>query len=123
MKLYQLFRITGVANQTVYDSGLKSTPSEPKTLIAILVQLDKYAATDDNEFKGILETTGVLDIPEKLLPTELFSNVVQASDGGKLGRIEIGVDIKTGEAYRAGMKCSATPVDVRGSYEYEITKS
>ncbi len=122
MKLYQKFRITGVANQDTYDPGLVSTEAEPKTLIAIHVQLDKYAATDDNEFKAILESTTVLDIPEKLLPAELFSNVAQTADGGKLKRIEIGHVIEPGETYKAGMKCSATAVSARGCYEYEITK-
>jgi hypothetical protein len=123
MKLFQLFRITGVANSTIYDGGLKSTPSEPKKLVAVHVQLDKYAATDDNEFKGILETMTVFDFPEKMLPTELFSNTSQAADGGKMKSIPVDHDIEPGEIFKAGMKCSATAVNARGAYEYEIVKS
>lgn len=123
MKLYQKFRITGVANATINDGGLKSTDAEPKTLLAVHVQLEKYAATDDNELVGYLETTQVLDIPEKLLPTELAAAVAQTADGGKLKRIEVNQAIEPGEIYTVGMKCSATPNNARGFYEYEITKA
>ena len=123
MRFFKKFRITGLANQTVFDSGLQSTPSEPKKLIAVHVQLDKYAATDDNEVVGILETMNVFDFPEKLFPTELFSNVAQSANGGKNGTVPVDTDITPGEIFKAGMKCSATAVNARGVYEYEITET
>ncbi len=120
MKLFQKFRITGVANTTTFDGGLKSTPSEPKKLVAVHVQLDKYAATDDNEVLGILETMTVFDFPEKIFPTELFSNTSQAASGGKLKAVPVDHEITPGEIFKVGMKCAATAVDARGAYEYEI---
>jgi len=122
-KLYQKFRITAQANLPIFDDGLKSTESEPKTLKAIHVQLEKYAGTDDNEFVGILETTTIIDMPEKLLPTELAAAVAQTADGGKLKRIEVDMVIPPGEIFKAGMKCAATAVNARGVYEYEITQT
>lgn len=120
MKLYQKFRITGVANADTYDAGLKSTTAEPKKLVAVHVQLDKYAATDDNEVKGILETMTVFDFPEKMFPTELFSNTSQSADGGKMKSIPVDHEITPGETFKVGIKCAATAVDARGVYEYEI---
>lgn len=122
MILHQMFRVTGVANQTILDTGLKSTPSEPKKIRQIHIQCDKYAATDDNQVVGFLETTKVFEFPEKQFETELFSNVAQSVSGHKEKTIEVDHVIEPGETFKIGNTCAATAVNIRGSYEYEIVK-
>lgn len=120
MILHQMFRVTGVANQTTLDAGLKSTPSEKKKIISIHIQNDKYAATDDNQVVGFLETTKVFEFPEKLFPTELFSAVAQSVSGHKSKSIKVDHVIEAGETFKIGNTCAATAVNIRGSYMYEI---
>jgi hypothetical protein len=120
MKFFQLFRLTGVANSTVFDTGLKSTTAEKKRLIAVHTQLDKYAGTDDNQIQGWLEKVKVYDFPEKLFGTELVTNVAQTADGGKMHAVPVEADIQAGDTFKAAIQCAATAVNVRGAYEYEI---
>lgn len=120
MRHFQLFRIVGVENNIIYDPGLKSTEAEPKRLIAVHVQMDKYAATDDNEFQGWHERAKVFDFPEKLIPSEDAADVASAVSEPRSKVVPVDLDIPVGEAFKAAMKCAATKVNVRGVYEYEI---
>ncbi|GAI41359.1 unnamed protein product [marine sediment metagenome] len=120
MKYFQLFRITADANCINYDPGLKSTESEPKRLIACHVQMDKYAATDDNDIQGYHERAKVFDIPEKLFPDELFSNETSTLAGTRYKSVPVDIDIPVGETFKVAIKCAATKVNIRGAYEYEI---
>lgn len=120
MRLFQIFRITGVANSVIYDAGLKSTEVEKKRLIAVHLQMDKYAATDDNQVQGWLERAKIFELPEKMFPTELYSTVVSTTAGVKMPSIPVDVDIPIGEIFKVAMSCAATAIDVRGAYEYEI---
>lgn len=119
---FQLFRVTGVANATTLDPGLNSTEAEKKRLIAVHLQCDKFAATDDNDIVGFWERSKQFDFPEKLFATELYSNVAQTADGGKMHEIPVDLDIPIGETFKVGIKCAATAVNIRGAYEFEITK-
>lgn len=116
----QLFRITGSANSTVFDSGLKSTTSEKKKLINILFQTDKHAGTDDNNVQGWLEKVKVLDVPEKMVPDQLTADVTADAMGNQMSKYEINHEIPEGEIFKSAMQCAATPVNLRGYYEYEI---
>jgi hypothetical protein len=120
MKYFQLFRITGVANSTTYDDGLKSTAAEPKRLIACHVQMNDWAATDDNEVQGYHERAKVFDFPH-----HMFNRVPKDVEPA-VQRLElmsfapVNLDIPEGEAFKVALKCAATAVDARGVYEYEI---
>lgn len=120
MKYFQLFRITGVENTITYDDGLKSTQAEPKRLLAVHAQMDKYAATDDNEFQGWHERAKVFDFPEKLIPSEDAADVASSVSEPRSKAIPVDLDIPIGETFKAAMKCAATKINVRGVYEYEI---
>ena len=120
MRLFQMFRITGVANKVVYDSGLKSTDAEKKRLIAVHIQMDNYAATDDNQVQGWYERSKVFEIPEKLFNTEVFSATSSTAAAVKMSKVPVDLDIPSGEDFKVAMACAATDTDVRGAYEYEI---
>lgn len=120
MRYFQLFRVTGDANKIAYDDGLKSTETEKKKLIAVHLELEKYANTDDNEIQGWHERSKVFEFPEKMFNTELSDAVVAVNTRAKMDKIPVDLDIPTGEAFKIAIKCAATDVDIRGVYEYEI---
>lgn len=120
MRLFQSFRITGIANTTVYDTGLKSTDAEKKRLINVHLQLNAQAATDDNDVQGYHERAKVFDIPEKLIPTQLVTNTTLVQPGDVSRKIPVELDIPAGETFKVAIKCAATLEILRGMYEYEI---
>lgn len=122
MKYFQLFRVIGVANSIIYDTGLKSTETEKKKLIAVHLELEKYAATDDNEIQGWHERAKIFEFPEKMFNTELSNAVVAVNTRVKMDQIPVDLDIPIGETFKIAIKCAATDVDMRGVYEYEIIK-
>jgi hypothetical protein len=122
MKYFQLFRVQGAANSIIYDDGLKSTELEPKRLNTIHLQLEKYANTDDNDIQGYHERAKIFDIPEKMFATELKTATAMSAAGIKMMSIPVDIDIPVGETFKVAIKCAATAVQIRGAYEYEITK-
>ncbi|GAH56621.1 unnamed protein product [marine sediment metagenome] len=120
MRYFQAFRIAGVENSIEYDGGLKSSEAEPKRLIAVHVEVEKYAATDDNEVQGYHERAKVFDIPEKMFADELNDATSMSAAGTKRTSVPVDLDIPAGESFKVAMKCAATAVDIRGMYEYEI---
>ena len=120
MKYFQLFRVTGVANTIAYDGGLKSTETEKKRLIAVHLELEKYANTDDNEIQGWHERAKTFEFPEKMFSTELSNAVVPVNVPRKRDKIPVDFEIPVGETFKVAISCAATAVDMRGVYEYEI---
>lgn len=120
MRLFQMFRITGVADTTTFDTGLKSTEVEKKRLISIHIQMDIYAATDDNQVEGWHERAKVFELPEKMFPTEIYSATISTTAGEKMPSVPVDLDIPIGDTFKVAMSCAATATDVRGAYEYEI---
>ena len=120
MLLFQNWRITGVANTVTYDDGLKSTEAEKKRLIAVWVQLDKHAGTDDNDFQGFHERAKVFDFPGKMIPDQLTADTSHDVAEPRHLVIPVDLDLPAGETFKAAMKCAATLVNSRGVYQYEI---
>ena len=120
MKYFQLIRITGAANAVTYDDRLKSTEAEKKRLIACHIQMDGYAPTDDNEVQGYHERAKVFDIPEKLFPSRIYSQEASVLPEPTSKPIPVDLDIPAGESFKVALKCSASNVNLRGAYEYEI---
>jgi hypothetical protein len=120
MKYFQMFRVTGVANKVTFDDGLKSTETEKKKLIAIHLQMDSWAATDDNEVQGWHERAKIFEFPH-----QMFNNIPHAT-ATILQRLElrseipVDLEVPIGEAFKIAISCAATAVDMRGVYEYEI---
>ncbi len=120
MRLFQLFRVTGVANQVTYDSGIKSTETEKKRLIAVQIEVAAYAATDDNEIQGWQERAKIFEFPEKVFSTELANATAAANTRSKRNEVAVDLEIPIGEAFKIAIKCAATLNSLRGTYEYEI---
>jgi len=120
MKYFQLIRITGGANAVKYDDGLKSTETEKKRLVAVHVQMDAYAATDDNEIQGWHERAKIFELPEKMFSTEVATATSSTAGREKMPSVPVDLEIPVGESFKLAIKCAATAINVRGAYEYEI---
>jgi len=120
MRLFQLFRIQGVANVITEDGGLASTEAEKKSLKAVWLQSNAQAATDDNTVEGHHERAKVFEIPEKMVPTQLHTDTALKSPFGSHLVIPVDIDIPAGQSFKVGIKCAATPTILRGIYEYEL---
>src|SRR4030065_1754996 len=117
MRLFQLFRIQGVANLLTEEAGLKSTEAEKKKLINVYLQMDAQAATDDNTVEGHHERAKVFEIPEKMVPTQLHTDTALKSPFGSHLMIPVDLDIPVGHTFKTGIRCAATAVILRGVYE------
>lgn len=116
----QLFRITGVANSIVYDSGLQSTEGEKKRLLSVNQVVTGYAG---NDVQGYHERAKVLDVPDVLVDQETAAFTEDESKpGARINTFEIGLEIPVGESYKAAIKCGATAKNLIGFYEYELIK-
>jgi len=120
MKYFQLFRVTGVASSVAYDDGLKSTETEKKRLIAVHLQMDAYAATDDNQIQGWHERAKVFELPEKMFNTEVATATSSTAAAVKMPTVPVDLEIPVGETFKVAIMCAATAIDIRGAYEYEI---
>ncbi|MBA7630353.1 hypothetical protein ES703_37875 [subsurface metagenome] len=120
MRYFQLIRITGSANAITYDDGLKSTEAEKKRLVACHIEMEKYAATDDNDVQGYHERAKVFDIPEKMFPVERETAITSAAASLKMTQVPVDLDLPAGETFKLALKCAATLTKLRGAYEYEI---
>jgi len=116
---YKLFRVTGQANKTIFDDGLISTVEEPKTLIAIIINVSTY---NNNTIEGWIETNRILEIPDDCCSTHDFTNTATYyRPTNKMFRIPINEPIKPGMIFKIAIKSGAAPTNIDGSYEYEPT--
>ena len=118
MIYFQGFRITGVANKIVYDEGLKSTPTQKKRLLSVIIQVSSY---QDNDVQGWYMQEKIFDIPDKLLDTtEREADANTNKSMMRLNEIEVGIEIPVGEIFKVAIKCGAATTDVVGAYRYEL---
>ena len=115
---YQSFRITGVANSTTYDSGLKSTEARKKRLLSLLLQVSGIAS---NDIQGWHEQEKVTDIPDEMLDTDESTGSTNTQKAmSRLNEVDVGLDIPAGETYKIAIKCGATNKNLVGMYRYEV---
>ena len=121
MVYFQKFRITGVASKVTYDDGLNSTSEEPKRLLSVLVQVEKYDASCN--VQGFFEREKVFDIPSELVDTKESTGSTNTQKSfNRINEIEVGMDIPIGATFKAAIECGATDVDLVGAYRYEIVE-
>jgi hypothetical protein len=118
MILHQEIRITGVPNQTVFDSGLEGTEKEPKRLISILAQVSDF---DDNNLEGWIEKARIFNIPSRLIDNPDTTGAVNMQySAQRINEIPVEVDLSPGEVFKVAIRCGADATDFIGAYVYEI---
>jgi hypothetical protein len=114
----KLFRITGVANDIIYDDGLKSSEAEKKRLLSVSLLVNNYK---DNDVQGYHERAKVFDIPDRLLDMEDDGcSLNRAKPGARINDQEVGLEIPIGETFKVAIKCGANTSNVHGFYKYEL---
>jgi len=117
---HQGFRVTGVLNSTIFDTGLESTEKEAKTLLSILIQVSDYKG---NDIEGWIEKGKVFDIPDKLIDTDIASGTDQYRSGVRINEIPVNADLAIGERFKIAIRCGADATNLVGAYVYEIKGS
>lgn len=120
MRYFQSFYVTGAASGIDYDAGLKSTEAEKKRLIAIHVEADKYPNNETCNIQGWHERSKVFEIPVRLFSVEIYTAVVPVNVPQKRTEVPVDFEIPAGESFKVAILCGATPIRIRGAYEYEI---
>ena len=120
MRKYQAFTITGVANDTAWDGGLKGTEAEPKKLIALILFVTGQAG---NIVKLDVERKTHMTLYDYHIDTdEQNADANTPKSVSKLSRIDIDVDLPAGKTAQVGIACGATNKNLFGSYVYETAK-
>ena len=118
MKRYQSFTITGEANKTKWDAGLKGTDAEPKKLLGLLLFVTGQAGNQillDRERKRLMSLYDYhIDTDEQNTDANTPKSV------NKLVWIDIEADVPAGVIVMVGVACGATNKNVFGSYVYEL---
>lgn len=116
---YQDYTVVGVANDTELDDGLVSTAVVPKTVEAILICVELYAA---NHIEGWIGTDKIIDIIDYVFDTfDIAGADTPYPATAKIGRLPIGEVIPIGQTFKIGIRCGGTDTDIYGAYEYKIT--
>ena len=118
MVYFKKFKVTGDPNAETLDDGLKSTQSEKKRLLSVIIQTSGYK---DNTIHGYLETTKIIEVPDSLLDTtEQFTDTNEAKSYNRLNELEVGIDMPIGATFKIGILCGATGTNLVGAYRYEV---
>lgn len=111
---------TGEAtSQTLYDSGLRSTAENPKTLLSIIL-LSVALPHIDGFLQVWYEQEKIAEIPMSVINSRA---VGESEPYGRnfLNEVEIGFTIPVGAVVKVATKAGATAQRVIGAYRYEIT--
>lgn len=116
---YKDYAVVGLANDTVLDDGLTSTEVIPKTVKAILICVELYAA---NHIEGWIGTDKIIDIYDYVFDTfDIAAADTPYPATTKISRLPIDEVIPVGETFKIGVRCGVTDTDIYGAYEYEVT--
>ncbi|MBA7654273.1 hypothetical protein ES703_62150 [subsurface metagenome] len=119
MEYFKYFMVTGVAGQTIYDTGLTSSAEAPKRLKSILINVGIH---DGNKIQGWLEREKVFEIPDYCIDTqEVVGAVTMPMSMNKINEIPVGVDMPVGTTFKVAVENTAGAVEhLYGAYRYEI---
>ena len=115
---YQELNVQGVINVTTLDAGLVSPMESPRTIIAVLIDLDVH---EGNVIEGWIGTERVMAIYDYVLSTREEAVGFTALNTNRIGRIPIGLKIPSGHIFKLGIRCGGVASLASGAYEYEPT--
>jgi len=119
MVYFQSLTASATTGTSTYDSGLRSTSENPKTLLSILIQVtEKPIAL--SMLQVWYEKEKIAEIPLTLLDSHA-QNVDFAWSKNRLNEIEIGFSIPIGAVVKAAVKAVGGTQTIVGAYRYEIT--
>lgn len=120
MFYFQSFSASATAGNTVYDSGLRSTTENPKTLLSVLCQI-KEEPEHNSMLQLWYEKEKIAEIPLRLIDSakamagDLYSY-------NRLNEVEVGFAIPIGAVVKLACKAVGATQTIVGAYRYEITE-
>lgn len=118
MDYFKYFKVTGVINSTVFDTGLTSSAEAPKRLKSIIINV---AAREGNKVQGWLEREKVFELPDHMIDTqELTGADTFPLSMNSMNEIPVGVDMPVGTSFKVALESGGTASDLYGAYRYEI---
>lgn len=120
MYYFQAFDVEAADGATEYDTGLRSTTENPKTLLSVLVQV-KELPLEDSMLQIWHEQEKISEIPLVLLDSPYASGQTEPFSKNRLNEVEVGFAIPIGAVVKVASKAVGGTQTIRGSYRYEIT--
>ena len=120
MIYFQSFDVEAAAGATEYDSGLRSTAENPKTLLSVMVQV-KELPLEDSMLQIWYEQEKISEIPLTLIDSPYAGGQTEPFSRNRLNEVEVGFSIPVGAIVKAAVKAVGGTQTIRGSYRYQIT--
>lgn len=120
MIYFQAFDVEAASGATAYDSGLRSTAENPKTLLSVLVQ-SKELPLEDSMVEIWYEQEKISEIPLVLIDCPYASGQTEPFSKNRLNEIEVGFKVPVGAVIKVASKAVGGTQTIRGAYRYEIT--
>ncbi len=115
---YQELTVAGVINITTLDGGLVSTLSDPRTIKAVLIDLDTH---EGNVIEGWIGTERVMAVYDYVFSTREEAAAQPTLNQHRIVRLPLDLPIPAGQTFKIGVRCGANANDIFGAYEYEST--
>lgn len=117
---YQELTVVGVINITTLDAGLVSPVEKPRTIKAILIDVDTH---EGNVIEGWIGTERVLAVYDYVFSTREEAVAFTALNVNRIIRLPVDLEIPAGLIFRVGVRCGGVANDIFGAYEYVPTGS
>ena len=118
MDYFKYFSVTGVANSTVYDTGLTSSQEATKRLKSVMVNV---SIQEGGKVQGWLEREKVFELPDHLIDTQETTGAdTPPKSVNNLNESPVGVDMPVGTTFMVAIEGGAAGAAFSGAYRYEI---
>ena len=115
---YQELTVVGVINNTVLDDGLVSPMEKPRTIKAVLIDVDTH---EGNVIEGWIGTERVMAVYDYVFSTREEAVGFTALNVNRIIRLPVDLPIPEGQIFKIGVRSGAAANTVFGAYEYEPT--
>lgn len=115
---YKELNVQGVVNVTTLDDGLVSPMENPRTIKAVLIDIDTH---EGNVIEGWIGTERVMAVYDYVFSTREEAVGFTALNTNRIVRLPIDLPIPEGQIFKVGVRCGAAANLVSGAYEYEPT--
>lgn len=117
---YQELNVQGLINVTTLDAGLISPMESPRTIKAVLIDLDTH---EGNVIEGWIGTERVLAVYDYVFSTREEAVGFTALNTNRIIRLPVDLEIPPGMIFKIGVRCGGVANLISGAYEYKPTGS
>lgn len=115
---YQELTVAGEINDTILDDGLVSPMEAPRTIKAVLIDVDTH---EGNVVEGWIGTERVMAVYDYVFSTREEAVAFTALNINRIIRLPVDLPIPAGQIFKIGIRSGGVANDIFGAYEYEPT--